>query len=592
MAQSPPPLPEEDETLLRQEAVRRAIRHAWGGYTRYARGTDDLKPVSRSGEEGLCKMGVTAVDSLDTLILAELPEEYADARDWVLKSLSFGREDQEDINVFETMIRVVGGLLGAHELSGDARMLDLATDLARRLVTAAFQDGHGLPRGTVGLRSGKSYNPAWVGGASSTSEVGTLQLELTYIARKTGQSDLEDLALGAIRHLRRLNVTDGLYPIYVHPGTGLLMAAPVTLGARGDSLYEYLLKLPLLFHPERSAADRRAVDWVGGMYARSARGVLDRLLLHSAASGMPYLAEQSRPVMMLKPQQSPQLVHKMDHLVCFAPGMLALGALHGLGFEPGADVPESGFFRGVEGWDGDRGARARLLNISRSLVDTCLAMYDTTTTRLAPEIVTFYSSGLEMRPNHDARHCLLRPETVESLFVLWRATHDQRLRDAAWSIFTALERNARVWSGGYSSLHDADWGKTLPVPTALPTPDGDGDAASRAWPWPVEEVRRGNDAWGKRCSGDSAPTWCAQRCDDAEEEGQAAPADAAAVAADPPVFEPDSDGPRDTRNMRDHMESFFMAETLKYLLLIFSDDSVLPLDQYVLNTEAHPLGVL
>jgi mannosyl-oligosaccharide alpha-1,2-mannosidase len=38
----------------------------------------------------------------------------------------------------------------------------------------------------------------------------------------------------------------------------------------------------------------------------------------------------------------------------------------------------------------------------------------------------------------------------------------------------------------------------------------------------------------------------------------------------------------------DVQQSFFFAETLKYLFLIFSDDDVLPLDKFVLNTEAHP----
>lgn len=43
---------------------------------------------------------------------------------------------------------------------------------------------------------------------------------------------------------------------------------------------------------------------------------------------------------------------------------------------------------------------------------------------------------------------------------------------------------------------------------------------------------------------------------------------------------------------QDKMESFFLAETLKYFYLLFSDDeSLLPLSKYVLNTEAHPLPV-
>ena len=42
----------------------------------------------------------------------------------------------------------------------------------------------------------------------------------------------------------------------------------------------------------------------------------------------------------------------------------------------------------------------------------------------------------------------------------------------------------------------------------------------------------------------------------------------------------------------DVQQSFFIAETLKYLFLLFSDDSVLPLESWVLNTEAHPFPVL
>ena len=38
----------------------------------------------------------------------------------------------------------------------------------------------------------------------------------------------------------------------------------------------------------------------------------------------------------------------------------------------------------------------------------------------------------------------------------------------------------------------------------------------------------------------------------------------------------------------DVQQSFFFAETLKYLYLIFADDEVMPFDKYVLNTEAHP----
>ena len=44
-----------------------------------------------------------------------------------------------------------------------------------------------------------------------------------------------------------------------------------------------------------------------------------------------------------------------------------------------------------------------------------------------------------------------------------------------------------------------------------------------------------------------------------------------------------------TKEKRDMMESFFFAETLKYLYLLFANKSILDLNAVVFNTEAHPL---
>lgn len=40
--------------------------------------------------------------------------------------------------------------------------------------------------------------------------------------------------------------------------------------------------------------------------------------------------------------------------------------------------------------------------------------------------------------------------------------------------------------------------------------------------------------------------------------------------------------------LSDRVESFWMAETLKYFYLIFSEPGFISLDDYILNTEAHP----
>ena len=55
-------------------------------------------------------------------------------------------------------------------------------------------------------------------------------------------------------------------------------------------------------------------------------------------------------------------------------------------------------------------------------------------------------------PKHAS--CVLRPEAVESLFVLWRATGRQRYREWGWSIFRAFQMHARLPGGGYATIHD------------------------------------------------------------------------------------------------------------------------------------------
>ena len=41
----------------------------------------------------------------------------------------------------------------------------------------------------------------------------------------------------------------------------------------------------------------------------------------------------------------------------------------------------------------------------------------------------------------------------------------------------------------------------------------------------------------------------------------------------------------------DTMQSFFLAETLKYLYLLFDDTSHIAMDEWVFNTEAHPTRI-
>uniref|UniRef100_A0A2P2LVY4 Alpha-1 2-Mannosidase n=1 Tax=Rhizophora mucronata TaxID=61149 RepID=A0A2P2LVY4_RHIMU len=48
---------------------------------------------------------------------------------------------------------------------------------------------------------------------------------------------------------------------------------------------------------------------------------------------------------------------------------------------------------------------------------------------------------------------ILRPETVESLFYLWRLTGNRTYQEWGWNIFQAFEKNSRIESG-YVGLKD------------------------------------------------------------------------------------------------------------------------------------------
>ena len=56
---------------------------------------------------------------------------------------------------------------------------------------------------------------------------------------------------------------------------------------------------------------------------------------------------------------------------------------------------------------------------------------------------------------YDARY-ILRPETVESLFIAYRLSGDEKYRRYGWKIFQAIETHCKIESGGYASIINVD----------------------------------------------------------------------------------------------------------------------------------------
>ena len=112
-----PPLTQQEPTNERMRSVRDALANSWDAYVRDAWGCDELRPLTRRGRDCEGGMGLTILDALGTLHIAKLDGRFAAAREWVATELDFSKVDK-DVNLFETTIRAMGGLLSIHALTG------------------------------------------------------------------------------------------------------------------------------------------------------------------------------------------------------------------------------------------------------------------------------------------------------------------------------------------------------------------------------------------------------------------------------------------------------------------------------------------
>lgn len=196
-------------------------------------------------------MGWIVVDALDTLMIMNLTSRLSHAREWISTSLDY--EQDEEVNTFETTIRMLGGLLSAHYLSdkvldlgpiapedqgtlGGDLYLEKAADLADRIL-GAFDSKSGIPYASVNLKEMKGIPSHDNGGASSTAEAASVQLELKYLAMLTGEKNYWERAERVIQVIDDNGMEDGLLPIFISANDGRFRGSNIRLGSRGDSYY-------------------------------------------------------------------------------------------------------------------------------------------------------------------------------------------------------------------------------------------------------------------------------------------------------------------------------------------------------------------
>ncbi|KDD74920.1 glycosyl hydrolase, partial [Helicosporidium sp. ATCC 50920] len=351
----------------------------------------------------------TVIDSLDTLAMLGLEQEYAQGVSWVAEG-GFDLGKNVTISVFETVIRVVGGFLSAYELRGDASLLDASRRLGDKLM-AAYATPTGIPFNQLNLASGEVSNGRSRRAPSALAEYGTQQLELCKLSQLARNDTYCRTSLGALDYVHGRNPNLFLLPLSVDPRTGRFFGTKISLGAMGDSYYEYLLKLWIL----RGRRDE-ALRW---RWERAMDDVLEHLT-ENGPDGLLFLVDL----------QLRRTRRKMDHLACFVPGMLALGV-------------QSGAVPGAE--------KQRLyLEAAAELTRTCWQMYARTKSGLPCEYVTWDAERISC----SARACLQRPEALEAMFYMWRVTREWKYRAWGWEIFKAYQKHARVPGVGYGGIVD------------------------------------------------------------------------------------------------------------------------------------------
>lgn len=222
------------------ERVRAAMRHAWSGYRTHAWGHDELKPLSRTPHDWYAtSLLMTPVDAFDTLLLLGLTDEAAEAKRIILERLSFDHD--MDVQVFEIVIRLLGGLLSAYQLDGDPAFLRLASDLGDRLLPA-FESPTGMPYRYVNLRTGAVSKPV-----SNPAEIGTLMLEFGTLSKLTGKPVYYERAKRAVTQLYERRSSIGLVGTWIDVTSGQWTDTRSHISGAIDSYYEYLWKAWLLF---------------------------------------------------------------------------------------------------------------------------------------------------------------------------------------------------------------------------------------------------------------------------------------------------------------------------------------------------------
>ncbi|XP_015119637.1 ER degradation-enhancing alpha-mannosidase-like protein 3 [Diachasma alloeum] len=400
---------EERESL--KEETRDMFYHAYNAYMDNAYPADELMPLSCKGryrgsepdrgdiDSTLGNFSLTLVDTLDTLVVLGDLGEFENAVKLVIKDVNF--DTDVIVSLFETNIRMLGGLLSAHILAEylqtradimpwyRGELLSMAKDLGYKFLPA-FNTTTGIPYGRINLKHGMKGVPAEMCRETCTACAGSMILEMAALSRLTGEYIFEEKAQKAMDALWRMRHrgTDLMGSVLnVHSGDWVRRDSGV--GAGIDSYYEYCLKAYILLGDEKYL----------GRFNRHYQAIMKYV------SQGPMLLD----VHMHRPNTNSK--NFMDALLAFWPGLQVLKG----------DI--------------------------KPAVETHEMLYQVMQRHnFIPEAFT---TDFQVHWGHHP----LRPEFLESTYFLYRATGDHYYLGVGRKVLRSLQTYARV-PCGYAAVSD------------------------------------------------------------------------------------------------------------------------------------------
>ncbi|XP_058445795.1 ER degradation-enhancing alpha-mannosidase-like protein 3 [Malaya genurostris] len=405
----------KERNELKEEA-KEMFYHAYRAYMDKAYPADELMPLSCTGryrgitpsrgdlDDVLGNFSMTLVDTLDTLVILGDLDEFERAVKLVIKDVKF--DNDIIVSVFETNIRMVGGLLSAHILAeyvqkqADVMMwyrgelLEMAKNLGYRLLPA-FNTSTGIPHARVNLKHGIKVEALRHSRETCTACAGTILLEFAALSRLSGEPIFEikaHTAMDALWKMRHRSSDLMGTVLNVHSGDWIRRESGV--GAGIDSYYEYCLKSYILLGDERYLA----------RFNRHYNAIMKYI------SQGPMLLD----VQMHRPHTKTR--NFMDALLAFWPGLQVLSG----DLKPAVQTHE--------------------------MLYQVMQMHT-----FIPEAFT-YDFQVHWGQHH------LRPEFIESTYFLYRATGDHYYLQVGKKALKALQKHARV-PCGYAAVNDVRTGK-------------------------------------------------------------------------------------------------------------------------------------